>query len=254
MNAADAGSYEPTADGMVQWTGWPGPRSTIRRGVAPDAPIRSRVAYHLGQSTSMPGTYCEDGLRHRQEEGLRHRQEPAGAASGAPFSATARRGSTRTGGKQRPGGAMAGQHFAISPELMHETIEGETIMINGATGNYYSLDPIASEVWQGIELGASVADIVAFLVERYGVSRADVETEVLEFVRELEQEGLVVPRPASDGSVDLSAVAEAPSPAASFSAPRVDKHTDMQDLILLDPVHEVDPERGWPHVPKRSTG
>jgi len=27
----------------------------------------------------------------------------------------------------------------------------------------------------------------------------------------------------------------------------VEKYTDMQDLVLLDPVHEVD-ERGWPHV------
>jgi hypothetical protein len=149
---------------------------------------------------------------------------------------------------------MTGQHFAISPELMHETIEGETIMIDGATGNYYSLDPIASEVWQGIELGASVADIVTFLVERYGASRGDVEKEVLEFMRELEQQGLVAPRPTSEGSVDLTAVAQHPSPATSFSAPRMEKHTDMQDLILLDPVHEVDPQRGWPHVPERSTG
>jgi hypothetical protein len=149
---------------------------------------------------------------------------------------------------------MAGQHFAISSELMHETIEGETIMINGATGNYYSLDPIASEVWQGIEFGAPVAEIVAFLVERYGAARVEVESELLRFVQELEQEGLIVPRAASDRAVDLSAISQGPPPAAQFRAPRVEKHTDMQDLILLDPVHEVDPERGWPHVQERSTG
>jgi hypothetical protein len=149
---------------------------------------------------------------------------------------------------------MAGQHFGINPELMHETIEGETIMINGATGNYYSLDPIASEIWQGIELGASVSDIVVFLVERYGASPTDIETAVSRFVSELEQEELVVSRSAAEGSVDLGAVAKTSSPVTSFSAPRVEKHTDMQDLILLDPVHEVDPERGWPHVAERSTG
>jgi Coenzyme PQQ synthesis protein D (PqqD) len=148
---------------------------------------------------------------------------------------------------------MGGQHFAVSPELMHETIEGETVMINGSTGNYYSLDPIASEVWQAVELGAPIADITAVLVERYGASRAEVEGAVLQFVHELEQEGLIVPGPTSDDSVDLSGLFQAP-PAISFRAPRMEKHTDMQDLILLDPVHEVDPERGWPHVPERTTG
>src|SRR5919199_6701564 len=100
---------------------------------------------------------------------------------------------------------MTGEHFGISPHLMHETIEGETIMINGATGNYYSLDPIASEVWRCIELGASVAEIVDFLTERYGVARADVESAVTKFVGEIEREGLVVPGAARNGSPELGA-------------------------------------------------
>ena len=38
----------------------------------------------------------------------------------------------------------------------------------------------------------------------------------------------------------------APADAARvFEAPRLEKYTDMQDLVLLDPVHEVD-EQGWP--------
>ena len=30
-----------------------------------------------------------------------------------------------------------------------------------------------------------------------------------------------------------------------FEAPSLEKYTDMQDLVLLDPVHEVD-QTGWP--------
>ena len=33
----------------------------------------------------------------------------------------------------------------------------------------------------------------------------------------------------------------------SFEAPILHKYTDMQDLLLLDPIHEVD-EAGWPSV------
>ena len=34
---------------------------------------------------------------------------------------------------------------------------------------------------------------------------------------------------------------------APFVAPVLQKHTDMQDLLLLDPIHEVD-ETGWPSL------
>jgi len=30
----------------------------------------------------------------------------------------------------------------------------------------------------------------------------------------------------------------------------VEAHTDMADLILLDPVHDVDAEHGWPAPPQ----
>jgi hypothetical protein len=32
-----------------------------------------------------------------------------------------------------------------------------------------------------------------------------------------------------------------------FEPPILEKYVDMQDLLLLDPIHEVD-ERGWPNV------
>ena len=31
-----------------------------------------------------------------------------------------------------------------------------------------------------------------------------------------------------------------------FEFPIIEKFTDMQELLLLDPIHEVD-EKGWPH-------
>jgi len=33
----------------------------------------------------------------------------------------------------------------------------------------------------------------------------------------------------------------------AFEKPKLQKFTDMQDLLLLDPIHEVD-EAGWPHT------
>jgi hypothetical protein len=32
-----------------------------------------------------------------------------------------------------------------------------------------------------------------------------------------------------------------------FEAPVLQKYTDMQDLLLLDPIHDTD-ETGWPNI------
>lgn len=132
---------------------------------------------------------------------------------------------------------------------MHETIEGETIMINCVTGNYYSLDPVGSAIWRGIEANASADQIVAYVGACYEGPLGEVETHVRALLAQLEQEELVV-RGDDTASGPVGQLPGVPPDAATapFRPPRLERHTDMQDLILLDPVHEVDPERGWPHA------
>ena len=130
---------------------------------------------------------------------------------------------------------------------MHETIEGEVMVIDLATGSYFSLRDSGALVWQGIERGAAETDIVRELGQRYDAPAAEISEAVARLLGELEAEGLV--EATEDADSPLSAdVAEqrADGPRKPFAAPVLEKHTDMQDLILLDPVHEVD-ARGWPH-------
>ena len=133
---------------------------------------------------------------------------------------------------------------------MHETIEGETIMINCVTGNYYSLDPVGSAIWCGIEANVSADQIVAYVAARYEGPLDEIETDVGAFLAQLEQEELVVRGEATAGEAAVGQLPGVPLETATtpFRRPRLERHTDMQDLILLDPVHEVDPERGWPHA------
>ena len=32
------------------------------------------------------------------------------------------------------------------------------------------------------------------------------------------------------------------------TTPTFEKHVDMQDLLTLDPIHDVDLAKGWPHT------
>jgi hypothetical protein len=133
-----------------------------------------------------------------------------------------------------------------SPNVIHETIEGEVILIDLKTGTYYSLRDTGATVWQAIEKGAGEDDIAAELGSRYDASESEIHDAVRRLLAELEREGLIradegEAGPAVTPSGSDNGVARLP-----FAAPVLEKHTDMQDLILLDPVHEVGAE-GWPH-------
>lgn len=142
---------------------------------------------------------------------------------------------------------MSRSRFRVNvPNVLNETIDGETIIINAMSGNYYSLNATGSDIWNAIERTAEIDQIVDLLARRYDGRREEMKRGVMELVDELEREELIVPYEENGQEVQVDLADDAPS-GASFAAPKLDKYTDMQDLILLDPVHEVS-ESGWPHA------
>lgn len=134
-----------------------------------------------------------------------------------------------------------------SPHVIHETIDGEVIVINLASGNYYSVKGAGADVWDVIQAspGADRTTIAAAVAARFGREREDVERDIAGFLQQLEQEQLVAA--GENGAVASAAPASEPGAGAkTFEPPSLEKYTDMQDLVLLDPVHEVD-GAGWPH-------
>ena len=141
---------------------------------------------------------------------------------------------------------MTARFRVNSPNVIHETIEGEVILIDLKTGTYYSLREAGAAIWQAIEQGAGEDEIEAELGLRYETSADQIRDAVRRLLDELEREGLVR---AEEGEADRPVrptVSDNGSVRLPFEAPTLEKHTDMQDLILLDPVHEVGAE-GWPH-------
>lgn len=143
-------------------------------------------------------------------------------------------------------------HFRINrPIVVDEVFDDEVVIIHFDTGNYYSLDSVGTEIWSLIEGGASVDDITAWLVRRYAGSQDAIEEATSRFVDELHREDLLAPGnpKGSSGARDPDERLGddwAPS-GRPFQAPVISRYTDMQDLLLLDPIHEVDDD-GWPSV------
>jgi len=133
-----------------------------------------------------------------------------------------------------------------APQVIHETIDGEVVIINLGNGSYYSLADTAEEIWELLSAGVNPEDVSSILLDRHDGDPTEVASAVSEFVAELCSDDLMVP---SDGR---SVVADLPAlksrTRTQFQPPRLERFTDMQHLIALDPIHEVDEGQGWPHT------
>jgi hypothetical protein len=127
-----------------------------------------------------------------------------------------------------------------SARIAAETIEGEVVIVNFVTGAYYSLNGLAAEIWGWMTDGHSVAEITGHL------RSVDAELEIgkiEEFVAAIVHDDLLEVDTVSAAPKSLLSP---PAATAPFAAPVLEKHDDMRELILLDPIHEVG-ESGWPH-------
>ena len=136
-----------------------------------------------------------------------------------------------------------------SPKVIHETIDGETVIVNLDSGNYYSLDKVGADIWECIVKNVPVHGIIETIASRYSGEREEIEKATYHFVDEMQQESLIVINESqgsvSDADIDPGNEAEQMKERSIFATPVLNKYSDMQDLLLLDPIHDVD-ETGWP--------
>jgi len=142
---------------------------------------------------------------------------------------------------------MNNQRFRVNtPTVTHETIDGEAVIINLDSGNYYSLVDAGSLIWALVDRGASASEVHELLQQSYQGDATDIDRGVQELLAQLQQENLIVPVDEA-AAADLAGVLPSSNghEKPSFNAPSLNKFSDMQELLLLDPIHDVD-EAGWP--------
>ncbi len=131
------------------------------------------------------------------------------------------------------------------PHIIHEIIQGEAILVNLQNGKYYSADGSGAEIWDAIEKGVPLPRVVELISAEYDGPPDEIRAAVYAFADELVREGLIV---AADTDDDAGTPPPLPSSQAKspFTPPVLRQYTEMTDLLLLDPIHDVD-DSGWPH-------
>lgn len=143
---------------------------------------------------------------------------------------------------------MRNQRFRVNtPTVTHETIDGEAVIINLDSGNYYSLMEVGSFIWGLVEKGASAGEVQTVILQTYQGNATDVDRGVQELLAQLQQENLIVPVDGVGEAFDLKEAVPSSTDheKPSFTPPSLHKYSDMQELLLLDPIHDVD-DAGWP--------
>jgi hypothetical protein len=140
-----------------------------------------------------------------------------------------------------------GQHYRVDTEnIMHETIDGEVVIVNLETGTYYAFDGTGEFIWDRLSgTGASMEQLVDDACANYLGSRDDISGGVCRFFNALQKEQMLVATDAAE--VATAPVAAPPSPEVEFQLPKLNIFTDMEALLLADPIHEVESD-GWPNL------
>jgi hypothetical protein len=122
---------------------------------------------------------------------------------------------------------------ANEEQVAAKVMDGEAILINLATGAYYSIGSTGGFIWSLIEKRLSIGDIGASVAEHYDVARTRAESDVLTLCNQLCAEGLAA---VSAGGVAASLAPHANGAAKlAYQMPALDKYTDMAEMFALDP-------------------
>lgn len=140
---------------------------------------------------------------------------------------------------------MNNQRFRVNtPTVTHEIIDGEAVIINLDSGNYYSLVEEGSFIWGLVEKGASANELQNAILQTYQGDAQEIDRGVQELLVQLQQENLIVPVDGASEAPDVS-LSDKNHEKPLFNPPSLNKYSDMQELLLLDPIHDVD-DAGWP--------
>ena len=79
----------------------------------------------------------------------------------------------------------------ITPDVLHQELDGETVLLNLANESYFGLDEVGTRIWQVLAETSSLPDVVTRLLTEYDVTPEQLREDVERLVAQLSEAGLV---------------------------------------------------------------
>ncbi len=128
--------------------------------------------------------------------------------------------------------------YLLNPRLAADIFDNEYIIANLDTGLYYNVQGLAVSLINGLpfqEPQLEIQKLASAFPDQYTI----IEQELTAVLKELCEQEIIIEN--TTIAPNASPVCIAPS---EYILSKFNRYADMQDLLLLDPIHDVD-EEGW---------
>lgn len=130
--------------------------------------------------------------------------------------------------------------------VVSDIIDGEAVMLHRISGDYFSTDGVGCLIWQWIGDDLSRNQIISKLNARFATGPGEIATAVDQFLADLLTHKLVrkideVAKHAPELSIEPQT-----NPDNEFLRPVLMVYSDIREVMLLDPIHDLTEEGTWP--------
>ena len=80
----------------------------------------------------------------------------------------------------------------VNDKIIAREIQGETVLLNKESGDYFSLNAVGTDIYNCICRGMETETIVSFLLDRYDVEHNTLKNDVISLVSELKEKKIIL--------------------------------------------------------------
>jgi hypothetical protein len=128
--------------------------------------------------------------------------------------------------------------YFLNQRLAADVFDGEYIIANLDTGLYYSVQGAAVSLLHSLPF-SSENQVITVVSQAFPEQTEVIKEELTSIFKELVSQDII----RRDEGILLESGPECIAPNAYIPG-RFNRYADMQDLLMLDPIHDVD-ENGW---------
>ena len=81
--------------------------------------------------------------------------------------------------------------YEVDSAVASRVVDGETVIVDLGSETYFGLNRVGSVIWEELQRGAPVSEIVTAVTSRFDVSTEQAQTDVRALIRDLEAAGLL---------------------------------------------------------------
>ena len=122
-----------------------------------------------------------------------------------------------------------------SPGVIHDEIDSEVVIVDLNIGHYFRINKGSSQLWNLIIKGNSISQILTSCE-----NRSELQLDMAKIVQNLLNLQIIC-----EAAEQSNPITELPK--WKYTKFEIEKFIDLEDILGLDPIHEVDEEKGWPN-------